>query len=266
MTNSTILRTLPNILVTGTPGTGKTTFSAQLAAALTPPSASTGTSSFTHKNISQLVAENSWHSGYDERWQSYLLDEDQVVDGLEPVMGEGGIIIDYHGCDFFPERWFDLVIVLRAQTSVLYDRLHARKYPKHKIEENITSEIMNVIHDEAFDSYKPECILVLESNTEQDLQSNLASVSRIVAQYQPKQVMAAPTAKYEDDDEESNGVDQDDEDDGEDLHEYRDESNVQGVNEYPDWPKPIAGDVSDEESEEEHYMEDVVTDGKRKRA
>ena len=69
------------------------------------------------------MAENNWHSGYDERWKSYILDEDQVVDALEPEMGVGGVIIDYHGCDFFPERWFDLVVVLRTQTSVLYDRL-----------------------------------------------------------------------------------------------------------------------------------------------
>ena len=36
----------------------------------------------------------------------------QVCDELEDLMEEGGNIIDYHGCDFFPERWFDQVVVL----------------------------------------------------------------------------------------------------------------------------------------------------------
>lgn len=41
-------------------------------------------------------------------------------------MQEGGKIVDYHGCDFFPERWFDLVLVLRCDNQQLYDRLAAR--------------------------------------------------------------------------------------------------------------------------------------------
>lgn len=41
-------------------------------------------------------------------------------------MGEGGVIIDYHGCDFFPERWFQIVFVLRTDNTNLYNRLESR--------------------------------------------------------------------------------------------------------------------------------------------
>jgi hypothetical protein len=41
-------------------------------------------------------------------------------------MEGGGNIVDYHGCDFFPERWFDRVAVLQTDNSVLYDRLSRR--------------------------------------------------------------------------------------------------------------------------------------------
>lgn len=41
-------------------------------------------------------------------------------------MGERGNIVEYHSCEFFPERWFDAVIVLRADTTLLYDRLQKR--------------------------------------------------------------------------------------------------------------------------------------------
>ena len=50
----------------------------------------------------------------------------QVIDELEEAMGEGGNIVDYHGCDFFPERWFDIVFVLRTDNTVLYERLEQR--------------------------------------------------------------------------------------------------------------------------------------------
>lgn len=50
----------------------------------------------------------------------------QVCDELENMMEAGGIIVDYHGCDFFPERWFDRVVVLQTDNSILYDRLSKR--------------------------------------------------------------------------------------------------------------------------------------------
>lgn len=48
------------------------------------------------------------------------------MDELEDKMGDGGIIIDYHGCDFFPERWFHIVFVLRTDNTNLYNRLESR--------------------------------------------------------------------------------------------------------------------------------------------
>lgn len=50
----------------------------------------------------------------------------QVLDELEDQMGQGGNVIDYHGCEFFPERWFDIVFVLRTDNPILYTRLESR--------------------------------------------------------------------------------------------------------------------------------------------
>lgn len=50
----------------------------------------------------------------------------QVCDELEDMMEVGGNIVDYHGCDFFPERWFDSVVVLQTDNSILHDRLTSR--------------------------------------------------------------------------------------------------------------------------------------------
>jgi AAA domain len=41
--------------------------------------------------------------------------------------GGGGWLIDWHACDLFPQRWVDLVVVLRCgSTEVMWDRLKAR--------------------------------------------------------------------------------------------------------------------------------------------
>ena len=51
-------------------------------------------------------------------------------------------------------RWFDLVVVLTCDNTVLYDRLQARNYRDNKIQENVECEIMQVVLEEARESYK----------------------------------------------------------------------------------------------------------------
>ena len=51
----------------------------------------------------------------------------QVLDEMEPVMSDGaGNIVDHHDCELFPERWFDVVFVLRTDNTILYKRLEER--------------------------------------------------------------------------------------------------------------------------------------------
>jgi len=61
-------RDLPNILITGTPGTGKTTTSEMAAEA-------TG---LTHINVGDLVKAKALHEGLDKEYDTYILDEDKV--------------------------------------------------------------------------------------------------------------------------------------------------------------------------------------------
>jgi adenylate kinase len=63
-------RSLPVIVITGTPGTGKTTH-AQLVVDQSPVP-------LQHINVSELVKEKMLHDGFDEEWQTYVVDEDKV--------------------------------------------------------------------------------------------------------------------------------------------------------------------------------------------
>ncbi|KAL4064957.1 AAA domain-containing protein [Scleroderma yunnanense] len=165
-----MVRTSPVVVITGTPGTGKSTH-AQLLAAESPIP-------LKHINVGEIVKERGLYTDYDEEWQSYTVDEDKLLDELEPLASEGGIILDWHTCDMFPERWIDLVIVLRCNHTRLWERLEKRGYSLKKIQENNEAEIMNVILDEARESYQPEIIVELQSDASEDLQSN---VDRITA-------------------------------------------------------------------------------------
>jgi adenylate kinase len=87
----------PNILITGTPGTGKTTTATLLSS----------TSSLSHIDVSKLAVQKALHTGHSEKWDTFILDEDAVLDELEDTMSAGGCIVDYHSCDFFPKRWYE---------------------------------------------------------------------------------------------------------------------------------------------------------------
>ncbi|KAI9594265.1 AAA domain-containing protein [Syncephalis fuscata] len=161
---ASVKRERPNILITGTPGTGKTTLSELVALAL----------DYKHINASELVKEQSLHDGYDEEFDTYILNDDKLCDALEESLGaaSGGYIVDFHSCDVFPERWFDLVVVLRVDNTVIYDRLEERGYSQHKISENVECEIMQVVLEEARESYKEEIVVDLQSDTVEQMESN----------------------------------------------------------------------------------------------
>ena len=81
-------------------------------------------------------------------------DEDMVCDELEALMSQrGGIILEFHSCDFFPERWFDLIVLLRCDNTQLFDRLQERGYNQKKIEENLNCEIFGVLKEEVEQAY-----------------------------------------------------------------------------------------------------------------
>jgi len=62
------MRTEPNIIVTGTPGVGKTSHCESLAE-------STG---LKHLSVNDIVKERGCHDGFDEEFKSWIVDEDKV--------------------------------------------------------------------------------------------------------------------------------------------------------------------------------------------
>lgn len=62
------MRNQPNIIVTGTPGVGKTTHCETLAQ-------NTG---LKHLSINDVVKERGCHDGYDDEFKSWIVDEDKV--------------------------------------------------------------------------------------------------------------------------------------------------------------------------------------------
>jgi len=177
------MRALPNIIVTGTPGVGKTTTATQL---LSLASSSSPAVNLKHLSINDLVKSRECHSGYDEDLQTLIVDEDKLMDEVEKEIsdgeGEGGWVIDWHSTEGFAVRWVDLVVVLRCEdTNVLFDRLTSRGYRDNKVQENMDAEIFGVVSEEAKDGWGEEGHVVeLKSVEADDIEENAERIMQWV--------------------------------------------------------------------------------------
>ena len=96
---------------------------------------------------------------------------------MEPIISERGYLVDFHTCDIFPEDWFDIVIVLRTNNTLLYDRLEARSYSQAKIQENVECEIMQIVLEDARSAYPEDKIIELASDTVADLDQAVSFIT-----------------------------------------------------------------------------------------
>lgn len=100
----------------------------------------------------------------------------QLLDAIELDIQQGGYLIDWHACDLFPLSWIDLVIVLRSDSFVLYDRLKARGYSEKKLQENMDAEIMEVLLGEAREAFEEEIVIELQGNSPEDMETNVERI------------------------------------------------------------------------------------------
>ena len=136
----------------------------------------------TQYDVSKIAKAENLCESYDEAMDTHVIDEDKVLDHMEERLGteEGGVVVDYHSCDLFPERWFDLVVVLTCDNPVLYDRLQARGYSESKIRGNVECEIFQTLVEEAKDSYDESIVKVCASDTIDDMEENEKAIVEFI--------------------------------------------------------------------------------------
>ena len=162
-----------NILITGTPGTGKSALSQLVAEEL----------GLNHVCIGEVVKNEKFYCEKNEEFDTHMIEEDsedKLLDYLEPIAVQGGNVFDHHSSALFPERWFHAVLVLRANTEPLFDRLTRRGYSDLKRSENLEVEIMNVCEDEARESYKESIVHVRSSNTTDEMMANVEFIASLM--------------------------------------------------------------------------------------
>ncbi len=132
------------IIITGTPGVGKTGLAQSLAKETRSE----------RLNLSELVKKERLHAGFDQSSQSYVIDEPRLKVWLNRYIAkhaDTGVVFDTHSVgSFLPLRAGMIGLVLRLDPVQLYKRLRERKWTKRKSWENVESEIIDISLYEAW--------------------------------------------------------------------------------------------------------------------
>ena len=121
------------IVVTGTPGVGKTSLAWGLARKL----------GLQLIDVGVLVKQERLYASYDRMRGSYVIDERLVRGALRKMLGKGSVLATHSLGRILPCDSVSLAIVLRLDPLALYRRLRAEGWTRRKAWENVESELLD---------------------------------------------------------------------------------------------------------------------------
>jgi adenylate kinase len=128
------------IIVTGTPGTGKSTYAKQLAQKL----------GYHYLDLHEFIVRKGLAEDVDSQRESLIVDELALVEALLPtVAARPDTVIDGHMSHEVPPVHVERCIVTKCDLKELQARLEARGYSEEKVRENLDAEIFDVCRVEA---------------------------------------------------------------------------------------------------------------------
>lgn len=159
-------------LLTGTPGTGKSSVAQHIQTTCKIPVF----------EINQFVKENELFIGYDHYKDTIIIDEQAVNDYLTDFLKNQEVVCFVgHSITFSALKNAQTVFVLRCDPAILRERLQNRGYTSTKIDENVDVEIMQICLEEARAFFKESTIIEINTAREQSLDIAENICSQIIA-------------------------------------------------------------------------------------
>jgi len=177
------------IIVTGIPGTGKTTLAKELAKKL----------NFQYIDVNKVIKDNKLSEKYDKKRKSKIVDIKKLNKVLinnikkinnkqDPIKNNSnilkkinkfktnnkiikGIIIDSHLSHYLPKKYVDLCVVTKCNLKILEKRLKKRRYSKKKIRENMDAEIFDVCLNESREAGHKVIVIITTKDIKKEINS-----------------------------------------------------------------------------------------------
>jgi len=145
------------IIVTGTPGVGKSELSRLLARETQSELI----------NLGELVKREKLYRRFDPSTRSYIIDERRTRRCLQGIFTSSTgkrLVVETHWLGkFMPKRLGMVAIVVRLDPLILARRLNARKWPKRKTWENVEAELIDLSLYESLNFLGPKRVYELDA-------------------------------------------------------------------------------------------------------
>ncbi len=168
------------IIISGSPGTGKSTLSSKLANDL----------KMEVINLSKLVEVEELFSEIDTDRDTKVADLDRLIPRIVELIdrSEGVVIVEGHYADIVPSNLVDVAIVLRTHPKILVKRMESKGWGEKKISENVQAEILGSCTFNALEAYGKDT--VYEIDTTNLSEDETASIAREIIQEKPEEYKA----------------------------------------------------------------------------
>lgn len=145
------------ILITGNPGTGKTTLCLKVLKE----------TKIKYLNTSDFIKKNKLYNKYSKKYDAYEYDNHKVMKFISKELdGINSFIVDTHAPDLVQYINFDYIFLIRCNPGILRERYLQRNYSTSKIEENIECEIFNEIGMDLEDFFPQKKIIIINNSEE----------------------------------------------------------------------------------------------------
>jgi adenylate kinase len=128
------------IIVTGTPGTGKTELAKAVAKKL----------GYKYVDVNSVIDDLGLIESFDKERDTNVVDEKKLSKELVKMIKKGGdFVIDSHMSHSVPSKYVDLCVVTKCELKELKKRLEKKGYKEPKVRENMDAEIFDICLNEA---------------------------------------------------------------------------------------------------------------------
>lgn len=160
------------IVVTGTPGVGKSTISRILATRL----------GAVHVDLSALALREGLILRWDEERETAVADLDRLKKRLEEMASSDHplVVEGHYAPDVIPPQEATFIFVLRKDPWKLKGELESRGYNREKVMENVTAEVLDVCLTETVAAYGEERVSEIDVTYEssEEVVEELLSIIR----------------------------------------------------------------------------------------
>ncbi|MFX0080152.1 MAG: adenylate kinase family protein [Candidatus Hodarchaeota archaeon] len=129
---------MKNIIISGTPGCGKTSVANELSKLVNAKIIS----------LNEEAISDNFSFEYDNERKTHIVDFKiflpYIIKKIKKIKRENPhfLIIESHFSDIIPKKYIDLVFILRCDPDELVNRLKGKNYNPKKITENVQTEIL----------------------------------------------------------------------------------------------------------------------------